>query len=107
VHGTTYVGAVSPRKFDQLHDEATGGRQPTNAAFSIYDTRSATMEKRTDLQRVAIDAPVILDSVPCNICQHEVPASEALVAEATDYVVYFCGLDCYERWRNQRRAETI
>ena len=60
------------------------------------------MDKPTDPQRVAIDAPVILDCVPCNVCQHDVPVSEALIPEATDYVVYFCGLDCYERWRNQR-----
>ena len=59
------------------------------------------MDKRIDLQRIAIDVTVVLDSVPCNVCQHEVPTSEAVVAEATDYVVYFCGLDCYERWRNQ------
>ncbi len=101
LHGTTYVGAVSPRKTDQLHDEATGRRQPVNTGVSIYDTRGATMDKRTDLQRIAINATVALDTVPCNVCQHEVPASEALLAEAVDYVVYFCGLDCYERWRNQ------
>jgi hypothetical protein len=59
------------------------------------------MDKRIDLQRIAIDATVVLDSVPCNVCQHEVPSSEALLAEAVDYVVYFCGLDCYERWRKQ------
>ena len=59
------------------------------------------MDQRENLQRIAIDAPVILDSVPCNVCQHEVPSSEALLAEAVDYVVYFCGLDCYERWRKQ------
>lgn len=60
------------------------------------------MDKRIDLQRIAIDATVVLDRVPCNVCQHEVPTSEALLAEAVDYVVYFCGLDCYERWRKQR-----
>ena len=65
------------------------------------------MDQRANLQRVAIDARVILDSVPCNVCQHEVPASEALVTEATDYVVYFCGLDCYERWRNQRDGHCL
>jgi len=59
------------------------------------------MDKPIDLQRIAIDATVVLDSVPCNVCQHEVPSSEALLAEAVDYVVYFCGLDCYERWRKQ------
>ena len=31
VHGTTHVGAVSPRKTDQLQDEATGGRRPKAA----------------------------------------------------------------------------
>jgi len=39
--------------------------------------------------------------VLCNTCQREVPLSEAVVPEATDYVVYFCGLDCYDRWRAQ------
>lgn len=45
-----------------------------------------------------------LDSVRCEVCQVHIPLSEALVAEATDYVVYFCGLDCYDRWRHQREA---
>ena len=60
------------------------------------------MDNRTDFQQIAIEATVILERVPCDVCQHEVPSSEALIAEAVDYVVYFCGLDCYERWRNQR-----
>jgi Domain of unknown function (DUF3330) len=38
-------------------------------------------------------------SVSCVVCEHEVPISEAVVAEATDYMVNFCGLDCYQRWR--------
>ena len=45
--------------------------------------------------------PVVLDRVLCNVCEYEVPLSEAVVPEATDYMVYFCGLDCYERWRSQ------
>ncbi|HKE42819.1 MAG TPA: DUF3330 domain-containing protein [Casimicrobiaceae bacterium] len=32
------------------------------------------------------------------VCEQEVPISEALIPEAVDYVVYFCGLDCYDRW---------
>jgi hypothetical protein len=47
---------------------------------------------------------VPLERVPCDVCQHDIPLSEAVVAEATDYVVYFCGLDCYDRWRHQRQA---
>lgn len=47
-------------------------------------------------------APFMLVGVACTVCRHEVPASEAVVAEAVDYVVYFCGLDCYQRWRSQQ-----
>ena len=49
------------------------------------------------------DLSVPLEHVPCDVCQHDIPLSEALVAEATEYVVYFCGLDCYDRWRRQAK----
>jgi Domain of unknown function (DUF3330) len=39
--------------------------------------------------------------VPCAVCEHEVPLSESVIREASDYMAYFCGLDCYERWRKQ------
>lgn len=39
--------------------------------------------------------------IPCSVCQREVPLSEAVVPEASDYVAYFCGLECYQLWRNQ------
>jgi len=41
------------------------------------------------------------DIVSCEMCLKEVPRSEASVPEATDYVLYFCGLDCYQKWRAQ------
>ena len=47
------------------------------------------------------DNPVEPDPVACEICLKEVPRSEATVREATDYVAYFCGLDCYEKWKRQ------
>jgi hypothetical protein len=31
----------------------------------------------------------------------EVPISEAIVPEATDYIAHFCGVDCYDKWRKQ------
>lgn len=37
--------------------------------------------------------------VTCAVCQHEVPLSEAVVPEATDYLIFLCGLDCYQQWR--------
>jgi len=39
--------------------------------------------------------------VTCEVCMKEVPKSVATVPEGTDYVVYFCGLDCHEKWKNQ------
>ncbi|HYA66497.1 MAG TPA: DUF3330 domain-containing protein [Burkholderiaceae bacterium] len=48
------------------------------------------------------DKPVEIEHITCEICLKEVPASEAMVSEAMDYIVYLCGLDCYERWKAQQ-----
>ena len=37
--------------------------------------------------------------VACDVCLREIPQSEADIVEANDYVMYFCGLDCYKKWR--------
>jgi hypothetical protein len=39
--------------------------------------------------------------VPCARCRKEVPVSEAKVAEAVDYIIHFCGLECYAKWAEQ------
>lgn len=39
--------------------------------------------------------------VACEVCLTEIPASEAQNSEAVDYVRYFCGTECYERWQRQ------
>jgi len=41
------------------------------------------------------------ESIPCSVCQHEIPLSAAVWREGSDYVAYFCGLECYDRWRHQ------
>ncbi len=52
-----------------------------------------------------ISKPVTLPEdeqlVSCEVCLKSVPQSEADIAEAEDYVAYFCGLECYELWRHQ------
>lgn len=47
------------------------------------------------------DKPIELESVKCEVCLKEVPISEATVPEASDYFVHFCGLECYEKWKEQ------
>ena len=47
--------------------------------------------------------PTPPQTVKCETCMKEVPVSEAKSAEAEDYVVHFCGLECYEQWIKRRR----
>jgi hypothetical protein len=39
-------------------------------------------------------------SIRCPVCGLDIPADEAVVPEATDELIYMCGLDCYARWRS-------
>lgn len=50
-------------------------------------------------------APPEPERVSCAVCLKLIPRSEAESAEARDYVAYFCGLDCYEKWSSERRQE--
>lgn len=43
--------------------------------------------------------------VSCEVCMKEIPRSEAKVDEASDYVAYFCGLDCYDKWRHENKND--
>lgn len=43
-------------------------------------------------------------AVPCSVCEQEVPVSEVMSFEASDYMLYFCGLDCYQRWLDEGGA---
>ncbi len=47
------------------------------------------------------DKPVEVEQVVCVTCLKEVPITETMVPEATDYVMHFCGLECYEKWKDQ------
>ncbi|MBT8117325.1 MAG: DUF3330 domain-containing protein [Gammaproteobacteria bacterium] len=47
----------------------------------------------------AVVKPIDSGSVACDVCLKEIPHSEAGIVEAEDYVMYFCGLDCYRQWR--------
>lgn len=46
-------------------------------------------------EKIDLAGPML---VSCQVCQHEIPLSEAVVPEAADYVAHFCSLDCYASW---------
>ena len=48
--------------------------------------------------------PVEKAMIECELCLKEVPVSAAKSVEISDYVHHFCGLECYNQWKEQ--AET-
>ena len=38
-------------------------------------------------------------TVSCEVCLKEMQHAHAMMEEVNDYVMYFCGLECYSRWR--------
>lgn len=39
-------------------------------------------------------------TVACEVCLKQIPRSEAKSREAREYTQYFCGLECYDKWRH-------
>ena len=42
----------------------------------------------------------------CEECRKHIPKSVANTAEGGEYIKFFCGLECYEQWFNEKRAQT-
>lgn len=51
--------------------------------------------------------PAEPDQVFCAVCLRQVPRSAAAMDEARDYVAYFCGLDCYDKWVDAHSPESV
>lgn len=47
--------------------------------------------------------PTAEEAVSCEICLKEIPVSEAASAEGADYFLYFCGAECFDRWKEQEK----
>ena len=43
--------------------------------------------------------------ISCEVCLRQVPRSEARIYEAPDYVLHFCGIDCFSEWQRQQGRE--
>ncbi len=47
------------------------------------------------------------EHVSCDICIKEVPIDEAIRFEAEGYVVHFCDLECFEKWKKKKQSAQI
>ena len=48
---------------------------------------------------------VKVDLIACEICLEEIPDSVNQNAEADEYVSNYCGLECYQLWRDKQKKE--
>ena len=46
-----------------------------------------------------------LDKVACDTCLTEIPKSVAMSSEADEYTQYFCGTECYTKWRSEDNSD--
>jgi len=44
------------------------------------------------------------DLLSCEVCLTQIPADTALNAECDEYVLHFCGIECYRQWRQQSES---
>lgn len=51
------------------------------------------------------EVPAEDEKVACEVCLKEIQRSEATSTEVTDYVAHFCGLECYDKWKDKRKTE--
>ncbi len=51
--------------------------------------------------------PTTVEIIQCEICMTEIPVSEVMSSEALDYVMHFCGLECYDQWSKQDCEEVV
>lgn len=43
------------------------------------------------------------EKISCSQCRKEIPLSAALTPQGADYVGYFCGIECYEEFTEQKK----
>lgn len=41
------------------------------------------------------------EHISCEICLKEVSSNTGKVSEVDEYIMYFCGLECYDKWHHQ------
>ena len=45
-------------------------------------------------------------NVSCNICLSEIPESVAMSSEGDEYTQHYCGIECYEKWREDNEESS-
>ncbi len=43
--------------------------------------------------------------IACAVCLEEIPATVATSQEGDEYAQHFCGLECYDQWKQQQAKD--
>jgi len=79
-------------------------RRSAMLACVVASMALAAMDTESDFQHGLRESA---SQASCEVCEREVPLSEAVAREASDYMAHFCGLQCYERWRQQAALSLV
>lgn len=72
--------------------------------MSNFKKGPTSEEKERELKEQVLREQPQHATVSCEVCLKEIPKSLAHIEEAEDYVLYFCGLDCFDKWGHQNNA---
>jgi hypothetical protein len=42
------------------------------------------------------------ENVSCDVCLTEIPESVAMSGEGDEYTQHYCGIECYDKWREKK-----
>jgi hypothetical protein len=46
-------------------------------------------------------------NVSCDVCLTEIPESVAMSSEGDEYTQHFCGIECYDKWRDSEEPSPV
>ena len=46
-------------------------------------------------------------NVTCDVCLTEIPESVAMSSEGDEYTQHYCGIECYDKWRESDEESPV
>ena len=46
-------------------------------------------------------------NVKCDVCLTEIPESVAMSSEGDEYTQHYCGIECYDKWRESEESSPV
>jgi hypothetical protein len=70
--------------------------------FFAINTAKKNLPKEGGSRMSKLKKTVEPEKPTCEQCYKEIPPSVAKSSEGVDYIHYFCGTECYEKWQHRK-----